>query len=533
MTAGNELGKDFVVALGIWLFALTRHPWRVVVTSANERHLKVLWGELGKLKNSCAEPLDHREGGPFRMDSEKIVRVVGGRQCPVSYVMQMVAGPDSLDAMAGHHVPEVGPGAGFDCCGEYVDWALPRTLFVGDEASSLNNEYIVRSSGWRKRMLLFGNPWTCDNYFRQAVEGRPGTDDPGGDMVRDTRRNREWQAGRAGASTAGTSSTPTGTATGASSPPDGYVRRVFCLSAEDSPNVRYARKEQAAGREPSGRMIVAGLKGWDKYQLDLRTMDEYRKTVQLWGKFYRGGEQYLFPPDWLAHCEQVAFDLDGGAGGKARKRTAKGMGVDPAEGGDDCAWTVVDEFGVLEQVVFKTPDTSVIPTRTLALLRKWGLDPGQVVFDRGGGGKQHADFLRSRGVYVRAVSFGTPKKSEPQYLRQFPDQRFEDAELSDAYTSRRCEMYDKLSQRCNPAGRHGGFGVPRHLAETHRQLAVFPRVYDKDGRMYLPPKQRKPGQKLLTEKTLVELIGNSPDEADSLALAVWAMENPARVLEIG
>jgi hypothetical protein len=538
ITAGNELGKDFVVALGIWLFAVTRHPWRVIVTSANERHLKVLWGELGKLKNSCAEPLDHRDGGPFKMDSEKIVRVVGGRTCPVSYVMQMVAGPDSLDAMAGHHVPEVGPGAGFDCCGEYLDWAMPRTLFVGDEASSINDEYVTRSSGWRKRMLLFGNPWTCDNYFRQAVEGRPGTDDPGGDMVRDTARNREWV--RLYGSPSSRSPTSSAANPGASSAtpsapplPDGYVRRVFTLGAEDSPNVRFARKEQAAGLEPSGRMIVAGLKSWDKYQLDLRTMDKYRQTVQLHGKFYKGAEQMLFPPDWLSHSEQLAFDLFGGAEGKARKRMAKGMGVDPAEGGDDASWCVVDELGVLDLVNYKTPDTDVIPRQTLALIRKWNLDPGAVVFDRGGGGKQHADRLRAAGHPVRSLGFGAPKKAEAVYGKVFPDARFGDQELSDAYTSRRTEMYDRLSCRMNPSGAYGGFAIAREYGELRRQLGPVPRIYDKDGKLYLPPKQRKPGQKMLTEKTLVELIGCSPDEADSLVLAVWAMENPAHVINVG
>lgn len=499
MTAGNELGKDFVVALGTWLFIITRHPFRVVPTSANEKHLSVYWGEMGKLKAACAYPLDYREGGPFKMDTEKIVLMVNGKQCPVSYVLKMVAGPDSLDAMAGHHVPEVGPGAGFDCCGETIDWPLPRTLFIADEASSVNDAHIQRTSGWRKRMLLFGNPWTCDNYFRQAVEGRPGTGDVGGDMLFDPER-----------------------------PEKGFIRRVFCLSAEDSPNVRYARHEQSQGQDPSGRMIVAGLKSWEKYQTDLRTMDAVRQCVQLHGKFYKGGEQYLFPPDWLAHAEQLAYDL--ATGGK--KRTARGMGVDPAEGGDDCAWTVVDEHGLLEQVVYKTPDTNVIPEQTKALIRQHNLDPGQCVFDRGGGGKQHADRMRGEGWPVRSLSFGTPKKAEPRWGKTFPDERHEDSELSDAYTSRRTEMYDRLSRRMNPNGPQGGFAVPRHCAEAHRQLAFFPRIYV-DGKLYLPPKTRKPGAKMMTEKTLVELIGNSPDEADSLVLAVWAMENPAHVVVVG
>jgi hypothetical protein len=50
-------------------------------------------------------------------------------------------------------------------------------------------------------------------------------------------------------------------------------------------------------------------------------------------------------------------------------------------------------------------------------------------------------------------------------------------------------------------------------------------MYDEEGRMMLLPKSRKPGGNA-TQKTLTELIGHSPDEADALALAVHAMLHP-------
>lgn len=486
--AGNKLGKDFVAGFVVLAFFLTRRPCRVVCTSVKDDHLDVLWGEIGTFVETSRVPLDHREGGPLIVN-QRLIRRVGddGKECKKSYVKAVVASPDKVHGMQGHHLPR-GP--------DY----RPMTMFLTDESSGVPSDYYVMAQSWQHCLFGFGNPWTCDNEFRWAFKGNPATGEKGGDIPRDP-----------------------------ADPTKGYERRTFSLGAEDSPNVKFARWEMGAGREPSNRIVVPGVKDWREYQRDRRRLSPSQQVVKLDGQFYEGAFDKLFPPDWLGHAEQLAFDLDN----SGKKRTARGMGVDPAEGGDDCAWNVVDEFGVLEQVVYKTPDTSVIPRQTLALLKKWRLDPGACVFDRGGGGKQHVDALRASGVPVRALGFGAAKKAEPQYLKQFPDQRHEETELADAYTTRRCEMYDRLSMRLNPAGRHGGFGIPRRMTETHRQLAVFPRVYDGAGRLYLPPKQRKPGQKMLTEKTLVELLGCSPDEADSLALAVWAMENPARVLEVG
>jgi hypothetical protein len=504
LVAGNELGKDFIAAYITLVYFLTRHPCRIVTTSANERHLKVLWGEMGRLIATSAVPLDSRKGGPLTVNYLHIKRAFNGNECPLSYVMGMVAGPNTLDALAGHHIAEVGPGAGFDCCGTYVDYPMPRNLFLGDEASSLLDEYFERVSGWRKRGLIFGNPWPCDNYFRHSVEGKPGTEDRGGDIPRDPRDRLK-----------------------------GYFRKVFNLGAEDSPNVRYARWEATQDREPSNRIVIPGLRTWEKYQEQLRTLDPVRQCIQLHGKFYRGSQNLLFPPDWLNESEELGrgFEED------ATPAVATGMGIDPAEGGDDCVWTVVgrkkQRRGVLEQVSEKTPNTDVIPGKTVALGKRWKLDPGQWVFDRGGGGKEHVDRLRGKGYMCRAVGFGEAAGREPDEGKADVMDKIEVLDRRGDAVNRRAEMYLLASRYCDPRGTGGGFAIPREYGDLHRQLALMPKLYDEHGRLYLPPKSRKPGRLAAHQKTLIELLGCSPDEADSFVMAVWADAHPAPVVYVG
>jgi len=40
--AGNMLGKDFIAGYAVLWFFLTRHPCRIVTTSAKDDHLRVL-----------------------------------------------------------------------------------------------------------------------------------------------------------------------------------------------------------------------------------------------------------------------------------------------------------------------------------------------------------------------------------------------------------------------------------------------------------------------------------------------------------
>lgn len=168
--AGNMLGKDFVAGRIVILFFLTRRPCRIVNTSAKDDHLRVLWGEIGEGINNSRIPLTTDKGGPLIVTHREIRKVYKGTVCPKSYVRGMVAGTDSIASMQGHHIANTGDG-------------IPKTLFMSDESSSVEDEYFRMARTWANRMLLFGNPWQCSNYFFRAVEGDVATNDPGGDIL--------------------------------------------------------------------------------------------------------------------------------------------------------------------------------------------------------------------------------------------------------------------------------------------------------------------------------------------------------------
>ena len=113
--AANEMGKDFVAAFIVLAFFLTRHPCRVVTTSAKDDHLRVLWGEIGQFLSTCRYPLmyDPKVGmtSGLIVNQREIKRVVESKPEDVSYVTGMVASEDKLAAMQGHHAHG---GAGFD-----------------------------------------------------------------------------------------------------------------------------------------------------------------------------------------------------------------------------------------------------------------------------------------------------------------------------------------------------------------------------------------------------------------------------------
>src|SRR5260370_41122549 len=77
------------------------------------------------------------------------------------------------------------------------------------------------------------------------------------------------------------------------------------------------------------------------------------------------------------------------------------------------------------------------------------------------------------------------------------------------------------------------FGLPAQYSELRRQLAVMPKETDEEGRAMMPPKNRKPGQDETKRKTLVEILGCSPDQADALVLAVHGMLHKPQVMKAG
>lgn len=296
-----------------------------------------------------------------------------------------------------------------------------------------------------------------------------------------------------------------------------FYRKVIRIRAEDSPNVRLGLEQKRRGKRPTGQQIVPGVLPWNDYVYRRDNWDHIRQAIGLDGVFWVGAELLLYPPQWLNRAEALARQLVG------VERVARAMGVDPAEGGDKSAITVIDELGVVDKLTKVTPDTTVITADVIAWMKRFDLEPEDVVFDAGGGGKVHADRLRSQGYNVTTVAFGVPISIEPRRTRHSVAERKETKEGKYAYFNRRAEMYGNLREMLDPSTPGNGFAIPAEYAELRRQLSPIPLTYDQEGRLKLLPKMRSKRNK--QEKTLEDLIGCSPDEADSLVMAVWRMRN--------
>lgn len=304
-----------------------------------------------------------------------------------------------------------------------------------------------------------------------------------------------------------------------------YLRKVIHISAEHSPNVRFARWQEAQGLVPTNEIIVEGVLTWDEYQTRRKTWDPIRQAVGLDGIFYTGPELLLFPSTWLSHANALADKFRG------KHRSAKGGGCDPAEGGDSTALAAVDELGLIELVSLKTPDTNLIPGMALAFMKKHNIPPERFCFDRGGGGKQHADRLRAQGHAVRTIAFGETITLQPKRGLRTMGERVEQKEDRYTYMNRRAEMYYEMSQLLDPSGTSSGWAISREYIELLRQLRPIPKTVNEEGRYYLLPKNKRDPKD--TRKTLTELIGCSPDEADAVALACHAMLHKPAVRHAG
>lgn len=160
--AGNELGKDFVAAFIILVFFLSRYPCRVVTTSADYAQLEsVLWGELRRFIQTAKYPLDSAKGGCIVVNHMHLKRVYNGAVCGVSYVIGRVA--KKGEGLLGHHVSQES--------GAFIEDGIPRTLFVADEASGVEDVAYERADTWAERKLIIGNPFPTTNFFYKAVKG--------------------------------------------------------------------------------------------------------------------------------------------------------------------------------------------------------------------------------------------------------------------------------------------------------------------------------------------------------------------------
>ena len=282
----------------------------------------------------------------------------------------------------------------------------------------------------------------------------------------------------------------------------GLFRKVIHIDGLDSPNVQLGLRWKQEGLAGVPPVPIPGLLTYPEYLRREQQWNEVEQTTRLHGRFYEGDRALLFPAKWL----DVATDKPRWAELQQQTRQAKAIGVDVAAGGrDKSVWTVVDRRGVIEQIERDTPNTMEIPGLTIELIRQYNVSPQHVAFDAGGGGKQIADRLREQGHYVRSIGFG-----------ERPDDK-------QAYLNRRAEMYGKLREFLNPDREEGVFVLQPGCHELRKELSVLPLQYDREGRMFLPPKEHNtagPHQ----GPSLRQLLGRSPDRADSLVLAVWALD---------
>jgi len=384
--AGNKLGKDFVAGFIVLVYFLSRYPCKIVTTSVKEKHLDILWGEVAKFLRTSKYPLVRGEertikgvkvvGESLIFNNDGLRRVWDGEVRRDSYAIKLVANEASIESFQGHHVtPD--PGQPID--------NVPRNLFIADEASGLLDSYYQMVTSWAERILVFGNPWPCNNFFYRAVKGNPKTGVKGGDLPRESGK--------------------------------GYRRKTIQIKAEHSPNVRLGLIQADKGKTPTDEILIPGVKGYGEYIDDRKYWDKIQQCVSLDAEFYEGEEIKLFPADRMVLASTAAGEAGQRYGARRKGRT---IGCDPGEGTANTSWTVGDEHGFIEQINKKTIDTSVIVDVTVRLMREYGVTPENVLFDRGGGGKQHADSLRRSGYNVRTVGFGetvTPERRSGETKR--------------------------------------------------------------------------------------------------------------------
>lgn len=468
--AGTALGKDFIASLGVHWFFASRSPCKIIVSSTSEDHLRtVLWAEISERTRTARFPL------PYKSDYLRIRRYTrdgyGKEFENESYVEGRVV--STVERFQGVH----------------LDNDIPRVMVLFDEASGFLNGFYEASASWAHRRFMIGNPLNTINFFfTQKKKGE--IPDPSG-------LNKLNQ-------------------------------HVIKIGAEDSPNVKWGRECEKLGLDPltppPPEVRIPGVVSYAERLAQLAEWDEYNLTTRGDGEFFEGEESLLYPPDWLNHAELLAHELEV----QKIARRGKAMGLDGGEGKSLTAWTVVDELGVVYHEAFKTPDTKKIVDRTVSLMREWGV-PGERIFvDRGGGGRQIAQLgLRPKGIDVQTVSFG--EAASPlvgERVKRLEDKKEREDERK-AFKNRRAEMYWLLRQQLNVIMNPKGFAIPARYAELRAELAPLPFLHDEDGVMYMLPKDRKPGQENSKLVTIKDLLGHSPDRADSLVLAVYGLKSKA------
>ena len=483
--AGNKLGKDFISAFIALYFFISRMPSRVVTTSVDEGQLEnVLWGEINWFIQQSRYEL------PLVVKHLDIRRLTsGGKEDPKSYLIGRVAKKE--EGLLGHHLAR-----------NHFEFGGPSTLMLYDEASGIENGFKEKTDTWAHRTLIIGNPFQCNNFFKEGVKrgNVPSADN------------------------------------------DRKYVNIIRIKAEDSPNVKFAQSQKDQHLKVTGQIIVPGVLTYDEYVKRRKLWDKIRQCISLDAEFYEGSENLLFPPEWLNRAERV--DTYNNANFPLKNRVAKGVGVDPGEGSAPTTMCGVDHLGILKMQSILTPDTSIIPRLIKEFCASVKLDISkpdlaQKVFIDLGSGKAHADVLRSQGFDVRTIAFGgSPSYLHKNHYRMSSDDQIQEFEDRQLYKNRRAEMYCEASRLLCPDGKgeYEGFGISAEYVELRRQLAPIPKLQDREGVYWLPPKYKKrvPGEKDSERvKTMEEIIGRSPDDADAFVLAVFAMLEEATEIYAG
>lgn len=223
--AGHKLGKDYVCGVGMLWFYLTREPCRIIATSVKKDSLvRILWGEIKDLISTCRYKL------PLRVLEMEVKKKVGKGESDKSYMAAIVS--EKGEGFSGHHLP-FGPEG------------QPAVLGVFDESSGIDHEAYSRLTTCTHKNLVVGNPYDCENFFKWAVKGRPGSKDRGGDIKGS----------------------------------DGHFqRKIIHISAEDSPNVQYAIAEIKAGlRRPEELLVRNEDQPWGVY-----SQGQYESLLKEW-----------------------------------------------------------------------------------------------------------------------------------------------------------------------------------------------------------------------------------------------------------
>lgn len=151
--AANKVGKDFIGGAAAVINFVTAKKLglscRIVTTSVKDRHLDVLWGEIGRFIGTSRVPLLVEQGGPLRLMDKEIRWEVDGKRDLFSYVQGMVS--KEVEGLTGHH----------------ADW----TVCIIDECSGVDHEVYDNVRTWAQRLLAIGNCQPCarDHFFRSSV----------------------------------------------------------------------------------------------------------------------------------------------------------------------------------------------------------------------------------------------------------------------------------------------------------------------------------------------------------------------------